>query len=495
MLRSLRARGDETLYARARPQEIELVESYSVEQEISRNPWRKYAGERTGQVKITVPYDGRSYFTRQAAEDVERALGARGAMADRRATIGHLLFVDHTKAIGLRPAMRMHNQTGAIPLRIPVTTADGSLDLVGDRQEWVAAYDYVPDEPPFYPIDLDVQLHDRDSLNGTSELVDTLVRLVHENPSAVIEEIRQEARFSSDLLMRFVVSVPIPVKAGYWRLTPVVKSMSIESPTLTSLRRTELYLRQEGAKRAREGVVRYNPEDGRLEWGDVPMRESPGGPGKDAGTRFYRSDVMVLRVGYPGEFFKADELEVKATVEIEGYLLSGLEAHSFHATGRRHSSQPKHTTELNLRTVVFPADVFAKRMFSPYQQFVFDDIIPDEMRITDLVTVLRNAGFEVESPLRPPPQDPQAPTWLLYAKRSHGPDDLFLLFAVEGKRYMMDREQLMSPDTKLKGRTESGQLKVSVLGTLLRDHKVLTREVNTLQEELRERFKFHQTRR
>jgi hypothetical protein len=120
------------------------------------------------------------------------------------------------------------------------------------------------------------------------------------------------------------------------------------------------------------------------------------------------------------------------------------------------------------------------------------------MRITDIVTVLRNSRFEVNEPWSGPENESgtQTPKWLLTARRSQGPDDLDLLVAVEGKRHVMDREQIMAESmVKISGNKESGQLKISVLGMLPRDHKELTREMNALQQALRDRFRFQQTSR
>lgn len=120
------------------------------------------------------------------------------------------------------------------------------------------------------------------------------------------------------------------------------------------------------------------------------------------------------------------------------------------------------------------------------------------MRITDIVTVLRNSRFKVSEPWSAPENktDTQSPKWLLKATRSQGPDDLDLLVAVEGKRHRMDREQIMAESmVKISGNKESGQLKVSMLGLLPRDHKELTREMNALQQALRDRFRFQQTSR
>ncbi len=114
------------------------------------------------------------------------------------------------------------------------------------------------------------------------------------------------------------------------------------------------------------------------------------------------------------------------------------------------------------------------------------------MRVTDIINVLRNAGFEVEGPLQQPQADALAPMWLLLASRSQGPDDLEILIAVEGRRTRIDREEILAGVAKVKEGRESGQIKVSVLGTLPRDHRELTREMNALQQGIRERYRFHQ---
>src|SRR5215469_4135221 len=59
-----RERGDDKLYARAKPEKVEITESYSVVQEISKNPSMRPDGEGTGRIEAKVPYDGRTYFTR-----------------------------------------------------------------------------------------------------------------------------------------------------------------------------------------------------------------------------------------------------------------------------------------------------------------------------------------------------------------------------------------------------------------------------------------------
>jgi hypothetical protein len=154
-------------------------------------------------------------------------------------------------------------------------------------------------------------------------------------------------------------------------------------------------------------------------------------------------------------------------------------------------------TRVSLDTTFYVADTFAKRDFRPYQQFVFDDVIPNDMRITDILTVLRNSKFEASRSDDPGNQvNPDAPQWLLTARRSQGPDTLFLLIAVEGEKYVLDRQQIMGDNRiKLTGSKETGRMRLSVLGTLPREHANLAREMTLLQQALRDRFRFQQTTR
>ncbi|GAA4475215.1 hypothetical protein [Phytohabitans houttuyneae] len=505
-LGSRRARGPDEVYARAVPKTVEVTETYAVKQDISHNKSSEPEGEGTGRIEVTVPYDGDKHFSHRAAADVAHALGTRGAAADRRAVIGQLLVAAHDRTSGLPAVMRHHHQAGVIPLTVPVATPDGSLDLTGDRRTCVVTHDYQPLPPHLLPVDLEVRVFDPDSLTDELDAVrqafDNTGLLANARPRApqktsdAINRLRQTARFSSELLLYFSVRVVLPVKANYPALHPVVREMSIQWPTRTSLRSTRLLVENLGPD-AREhpfkdGAVRYNPVPRQLEWADVATREvTPSDVRRDEdGTRVFRSAMAMLYIGHPGDLFKEELLEIDAVVEIPGYLMSGLEARLYGATGHRLPDQPELTTKLRLHAKVYPSDIFAMRRFSPYQQFVFDDIMPDEMRINDLVTVLRNAKFSVDKPQAEP--DAVHPTWLLKARRSQGPDELELVIAVEGRRIDLDREQILGTSVKIKGRKESGQLKISVLGNLERDHKELTRVMNAVQRELRDRFRFHQ---
>ncbi len=527
MLSSRRARSDGKLYARAIPEKVEIAETYSVTQDISANPSLE-AGSPEGHIEIAVPFDGRDYFTRQAAGDVECGTSAPPGNGPGRVVIGHLLLADHTKT-DLRGMMRQHNSAGVIPLEVPLP---GTLEqLTDDRGTCVVGYDYRPDAPEVYPIWLEVGLYDPDSVQ--LHAIDQLAQLGRVDLGLAINWLMRAARFTGGLEMSITVRLAIPVKQGSAVPLPTVKLVSVDWPVITSLHSVQLergttQRERDAAKpgRGQRGntdnevpedkphAVRYNPDKGRLARESVPVHEGAALEGSP-GTRVFSSVVMRLNITHPGELFVNRErfqrqtLAMHAEVEIDGYLLSGLEAWLFDATGdwqrqprqqageqsqNRKPWQPKLTTRLSVDTTFFVTDEFSKREFRPYQQYIFDGVIPDEHRITDIVTILNTSNFETEWRADPGNQSSSdSPRWLLRATRQEGTSWLTLLIAVDGWKYSVDQESLKGAgQTKVTFGRESGRMRVSVLGMLHRDHAVLAYEMNHLQQALRERFQYQQ---
>ena len=528
----------EKIYARVAPEKVEINEEYSVTQEISSNPmWE--TGPTTGRIEIVVPYDGHTYFTRQAVEDAKK--GIRAGNAEGSAVIGHLLFADHERTGDLRGVMVQHHNAAVLPIKVAVPADVDSMDqLINDRQACLLSYDYRPDEPRIRPLQLDVELRDPDTVR--LEAVDLLTRWGEIKLSDAIDYLRQNASLEGGLDLTISVQLDIPVKPFREPLSPRVALMSVEWPAITSLSSTQLerdkahFEREDGDDATQPHPVRYNPVLRRLEWEDVPMERSGGDSGNSDRTddadgsghiddsddsdnvELFKSVDMRLKIGHPGELFgtsasmQEQKLKIHAEVEIPDYLLSGLEARLFGATGdwqrqarpsvngRRRPSkrkpwEPELTTRVCIDTEYRILDMFSKRVFKPYHQFVFDDVIPNNMRINDIMTVLRNAKFHVPQP-EPEGEREGAPKWRLIATRQQGPDKLTLLIAVEGEKFSLDREQIMGDNrVKVSGNKESGRIRISVLGTAPREHADLTNEINLLHQALRDRFRFQQTSR
>jgi hypothetical protein len=288
-----------------------------------------------------------------------------------------------------------------------------------------------------------------------------------------------------------------------------LKSVQLECDTPQHERDHAKPNRSTGAQQSKSHPIRYNPDYHRLEWESIPFNKGVALEGSP-GTRAFNSVTMRLNIGHPGELFATRELfqeqklTIHADVEIDGYLLSGLEACYFGATGNRQplrgagqqqkQKQPKLTTHLSVDTDFYVADEFAKRKFTPYQQYVFDGVVPDERRITDIVTILNYSNFETGWEADPGnPSRPESPRWLLWARRQEGTSWLTLLIAIDGRKYSVDHEQLRNAGmVKETFDTAGGRVRVSVLGSLPRDHAVLTHEMNHLQQALRERFRYQQ---
>lgn len=187
-----------------------------------------------------------------------------------------------------------------------------------------------------------------------------LTKLGESKPSEVIEKLRQEASFSSELLLTIVVRISLPAKNGHSQLEARIKRMSVDWPTITSLGTTQLYIPNRrpdrGDRKLLQVPIRYNPgssspgwpsmrsrsasisdkgrleeeevpsDKGRLEWElkSLPFHQpSEGGDAGGAGVSISESDVMMLHIGHPGELFKKEKLEVNAEVEIRATCCPG----------------------------------------------------------------------------------------------------------------------------------------------------------------------------
>ena len=500
-LGSRRGNADDSVYARATPEKVEIAETYSVIQEISNNP-RSDPGAPTGRIEMVIPYDGGDYFTRQAVGDVERAVAARGQAEPRTAIVGHLLIADHRRT-DLYQSMRPHGEVGVIPLEVPVTSADGTTGrLTSDRRASVMSYDYAPQPPELDPIDLDVRLFDPDILDLEW---DRLLEAYDVDPAVLINRLTQEAWFKSELFLVIQVNLTLPVNKGQL-LKPMVKRVSIGWPTVTSIATTQLAILAPHVPRLRPGTrrpdykrrpIRYNPVERRLEWENVhffqPKEHSDD---QDVVNLTYRSAQMQLIIGHPGELFAAERLTVHAEVEVPGYLLSGVEARLYGATGNRVPAAPSRPlpelmTRVNATTTLILDDAFAQRNFALYHQVVFEEVAPDEDRINNIVTVLTKAQFDVHRrEVLEDTADSSTPKWVL---RAHRPtDSMTLTIAVEGKRHPVEEHVFEQGRVERSKTKDSGWIKLSVRGVLPRDHRELTRQMNDLQAALWERYRQQQ---
>jgi hypothetical protein len=526
-----------TIYARAQLERAEITEEYFVEQEISKNPWARGGKEPAGRIELSIPYDGYKFFTRLATDDVAYSTGGDPPPA-ASAVIGHLLLRDYART-NLREQLNLADRHSSVPIEVPV--ADGSADhldlLTSDRQACVSSYDFEPEPPVALPARLEINLFDQDSLDFLQLDPFSVNSRTDEGKAQInkiIGKIAQQANFRDELVLHIVVRLTLPAPSGLGPLRPKVARMAIDWPTITSLRTLSLQVgvpSQDGRSvRFEPAPVHYNPVLGCIEWENVKvyrLLEAGERPDEEMGesraaeryqpeegdrpeaefaepdetdepgatkTRHYLSAPMLLTIEHPGELYKQDILSVVADTRIPGYLMSGTTARLYDATGYFLGEPLKLNTRIRSTAELTLDDAFSNRDFSPNYHLFFDEIIPDEMRITDIKTALDDRGFTVEKVW--PDHDGAdynsstgTVTWLYRAYRKVGPDDMVLWILATGRHYETERERVMQGGgVTHKTKLQTGELRVFIRGSLRRDSRELTHTMNQLQRTLRERY-------
>jgi hypothetical protein len=503
---------DPAIFARAYVEEAVVEERYSYQQRVSRNPSMSVRSGHTGRIEVRMPYDGERYFTRNAAEDVDRRLDEGNDTDDREARIGHLVFTDHQHT-NLSEVLMLDGNFGATPLRVPVRSpvlCDQDA-LVADCDEHRSEIDYVPspDRPKVLPIALDIQLTDpdhHDLMTSTARLrrMRRERAILHLEPIA--EKIKRFVGFKPYLRLQMRVLVTLPPLKGDDREPPIIRRVGVKIPTVTSLAESSLNLRVD----YHPTTVQHNPENRHLEWFDVEMaapREELDQPERADGDpedtdddrpRRFESPEMVVLFLQPGELFAQRALEAEVEVEVPDELLSGTQARLFDACGNAYGPGPlKVRSILTSRCTVVLHDAFADRLVSPYQSFHFDELIPDTLRIEDIRAALEDQRFSIvnvwpvgEKAAKPgKAAEPRRLRRFVVAERVEGPDTLELWVLVEGRRRATQREARQPGGHRYTSKFDSGDMRIFIRGQVRGNARNLVHEINELQVALRERFR------
>jgi hypothetical protein len=318
--------------------------------------------------------------------------------------------------------------------------------------------------------------------------------------------IKKQPRFEPGLTLRIVVKLTVPVgKNRRSALKPLVTRVAIGWPAITSLRTLQLRGPKDGdgsqeSAGLTELPVLYNPFGQCIEWrtcskGIVLEQTSSTAGGE---IRHFESAPMYLSMRQPAVLYAKEELQVQAEIQLDDYLLSGLDARVYDATGYIWQKPPADrvtkVTKVHPAATLVLGDAFASREFSPSQHLYFEEVIPDEARVTDIEAALQDRGFHVRRAWAgrsgaPNEAELASTSWLLVAHRQHGPDDMVLWILAEGSTFMTERRTEI-PGGEVEHLTDlpSGELRLFIRGTLPQDSSELTREINALQSRLREQF-------
>lgn len=530
------------VYARARPETVRIVETYSYQQEISRNRELNSdpAQPPKGRLTVVVPFDGDHYFSQQAKSDVAAQISPDHS-EPTSALVGHVVLANSGKT-DFRLVGTRNGDTTAIPIRVPVSgprIPPGYHHLINDRGSCVLTHEYEPDtgQPEIMPVAVSIGLRDPDSADflENSGLEDA-------KANDVAEKLRKRQVFEPYLELRVTVEVHI---AGEKLTDSPEASVSIAWPTVTSpsffkllvdgkdhslrynpvsdcieWRNVVLKLvKRKGVKQAKDNSVADDPADDKgdvdkvdeteqdeaeqdhveSDNDEVDEADQAGNDDEDDGERDeqgaairnYVSPPMSLLILQPGELYQ--EKELKATVDVRiPRLLSGMAARLYDGTGRHAEDYaPEEVSEVSTQVRVILGDAFADRIVSTYQRLHFDEVMLDSARIEDIRNALVADGFE---DFRPPRNGRDSNMGLLFYRRREGTDYLRLAYLLEGTPYTTERETVVGGETFTTS-LQSGDLKIYSYGTMRRSSREITRAMNKLHQVLRTQFAHVRVRR
>jgi hypothetical protein len=316
------------VYARARPEKIKFTERYYYTQEISRNSTTKSGQEPEGKIEVVVPYDGYKYFTRHAGNDVELQLGEDPLPDHVDAQIGHLLLADYGRT-DLGQSLDLDDRWGSVPLCVPVVSSeiDRAEQLHEDRHSCKITYEYVPTQPEVIALGLIIETSD-DIINEMSDEKDAHLS-DRDRINKRFGQLNQRRPLHLLIQARLTISDKcVPADGKY----PTIKRIGLNWPTITSVHALKLHVEDLDPKPA--DTLIYNPEQGRLEWTNIPLKSEAEEKAAESNLRTYRSPLMRLQIEQPGELYKQNKLTGLVELEIPGSLLSGLKVHVADANGR-----------------------------------------------------------------------------------------------------------------------------------------------------------------
>ena len=500
---------NKVIFARGRPESVSLKETYAYRLLISRNQTRQSGVPPEGKLEIVVPYDGQRYFTRAACADVEQQLGGTNPSEDVDAQVGHVLLANYDRT-DLKNVLNLGEHYDALPIQVPVVSNEifSPEHLYEDQRAALISHSYQPQVPEVIPIDVRMEITDETSFRA--------------------EDKRSIEQISKYVSVPFQLSVELEIWIDLPNTTPSsakprIARAAFEWPTLTSFRtlKLEMYdlasvapskrakslkkhkalpLRYRIHKKWNTVPLRYNPAKTCIEWEDIKLHERKP---SDAKTRVFRSPPMRLQIGYPGELYRQPRLKGTVEVEIKDVLLTGVDVRVFDGAGmhvkrvKPGSGEDGVVVDLATRIVVdlelLLADAFAQRVASPYQQLFFDEVIPDPMRLADILITLGDHGFHVDEPVYPYSSNKLRS--IITASRAEGPHTMLLWLYVDGTRNVTERQTELPGGQFYTSTFTSGDLTIHMLGQLPGNVYELTRRMNAIQASLCERFARLRTKR
>lgn len=236
--------------------------------------------------------------------------------------------------------------------------------------------------------------------------------------------------------------------------------------------------------------VRYSLRDGAIQWQNVALRRVPAGDSSgDRPIRAYATPEIVLVIDHPAELDhmaepdKPVELVGQFEIVVPG-ALSGLAVQYFGADGKIRPIPQRMETLITCNFTLQLADYARQKWYTPYQYFQFDGVCLDELRVRDIVALLRDLGFRVD---RQNWSDsaPDMDRWCILGTQNKGLEKLQIWVLAEGTHASTRRERRIPGGQTFTSDVATGHTTIYVRG----DHRGSSKDLLNVMLDFQQRLK------
>lgn len=382
---------------------------------------------------------------------------------------------------------------GKFPIRKVVSRAieDYRFNKTSFRERKISL-NYMPDNPTVIPLSVHVKVYDEREIDDKRN-IQAIVANPRETTNRkllveVAQQIREQAGFEGALLIEFQCSLRSQVKGFSFEQFPVLEKFALHWPTIVPPHRLQLnaVIRDENkVEKIFDIPVTYDVDNSVVVWGGIPFAQFE----VEGGEVNFHTWRMQLRVHNSVDLYNLrnrEKMLVSGSLVIETpYLLSGVQVRYPNEFPTKVTKKTKLSTDL----LIDLDDQFSNKVYSPYQHIQFPNVVFDEMRLADLLTLLQDMRFQTT------PQEVELDhkditrTNLITAIRKEGTGELFLWILAEGEKYGTKREKSIPGDEIYTTELLSGKTNIYIRGQLKGDTYRVVNVINEIHDRLKMRFR------
>ena len=472
------------------PDTLRITEEYHYHADISHmNNLRPSTANPVpnGKIEIIVPYDELRYF------DIESNL------------LQEMINVCHYERTDLDARLLPWGiKNNLFPLQ---SILQHSLRLcpqqIGHRQDsCLVTLEYQPQRLLEDPLSIDIKVYDQLEVADREEVLKERERYSQRNSNHSSYDIAREiARqiieligFDNYLTFEFHIKLSLPnnvqmLKGKY----PRIRRIALKWPVTTSQRQVRLLCKNNPNPK----TVTYNPESGRLIFGDIKIKPND----EDEDRRWnYRSPQLRFQINEPVELYNSN---FDGTQAIDGHLEIEVPALLSGMTFTKSKQPDIHSNALKIRMCsliyvnfkLFVMQLFQRRYFSPYQHLQFPNVELNEMRLADIVLLLQDLrfrptteSFERDEDWLKRDLENNHYQWLIKGERIEGARTLKLWIVTEGTSSGTKREKEIPGKEKYTTSFATGNMRLYIRGQIEEDQHRIIQVIGQIHTKLKDRF-------